>query len=54
MNLIIMPTAQNYTEYETVFPYIIHSADYIFPLVLSDQRGYFEKSENYYRFRFIF
>ena len=33
--------------------YIIHSADHIFLLVLLYQRGYSEKSENYYRL-FIF
>ena len=26
-----------------IFPYIFHSADYIFLLVLGDQRGYSEK-----------
>ena len=35
-----------------VSPFIIHSANYIFLLVLSCQRGYSEKSENYHRPRF--
>ena len=34
-----------------VSPYIIHSSNYIFLLVLSGQRGYSEKSENYHRLR---
>ena len=37
-----------------VSPYIAHSADYIFLLVIRDQRGNSEKSNIRYRLRFIF
>ena len=47
-------TCRLYTAILNFSPYMFHSADYIFLSVLSDQRGYSEGSEKYYRNRFIF